>query len=169
VAQVLADGTIGLDLGLVPLAEAIVFPDVLRMTSTAGQTAKITLALSGPAAESVRQVGLWDEKRGIVHHGLTLKAGEEARIALGLEAGWDAPSGPQQGALTVTVTLEDGSLQQVELPLALTVVAPDTPPSASPDPASTPTVTSGRPLRLLVAPGGALWRPLVVSVALLVR
>ncbi len=145
-----------------PIAQEVVFPDVLRLTSVAGSTAKLTLTLSGAAAEAVHQVGLWDEKRGVVENGLTLKAGEEARVAFAFDLPPDSALGLLEGVLTVAATLEDGSTQSHELPLALTVGAVDVVPdeSASPQPASSPSTAAGRRPPLLQSPSGSLWRPL---------
>ena len=128
-----------------PIAQRVDFPDVLRLTSVAGSTVKVTLTLAGGAAEAVNQVGFWDEKRGVVENGLTLKAGEEARVAFAFELPPDSAAGLLEGVLTVAATLEDGSSQQQELPFALSVVATDVVPdaSASPQPASSPSAAAG--------------------------
>ncbi len=189
VTEVLPDGTLALDFGEVPAAEATEFADVARMTSAAGEAAEVTLALSGPVAAVVERVGFSDEAGDIVCDDLTLAAGETAQMVFGFELGADSPSGLQQGTLTVTAELDDGSVQQCELPLAVTVlpvVASPSPspsagrspdpdpspspkcspsdtcspsPSASPSPSTTPTVWVPYLLELLPSSFDDPWRP----------
>ncbi len=142
VAQILHDGTLALDFGEVPADEATIFADVARMTSAAGETAGVTLALSGPAAAVVQRVGFSDGAGGIVCDDLTLAAGETAQLAFGFDLGADSPCGLQQGTLTVIAELDDGSVQQCELPLTVTVLpivaSPSPSASASPSPTASP-------------------------------
>ena len=72
-------GELALDFGPLPRAQTIEFTDVVRLTSTVGRTADVTLRLSGPAAGDVQRVGFWDDNRGVICTGLQLRVGQTTR------------------------------------------------------------------------------------------
>ena len=121
-ASLQADGTIKLDFGEVPRAQRATFDDVVRLTSRAGRTTDVSLAISGPAGAVVQWVGFWEGKQGSDGGGLTLKAGHTEQLAFGLYAPLRTHPGELQGSLTITARLADGRVQQRQLPIVIDVV-----------------------------------------------
>jgi hypothetical protein len=155
------DAGIGLDFGAVPTDRPVEFTDVLRLASVADKTAKLEFVVSGLPDGAV-QVGFWDDTRGLVTNGLTLKAGEEVRIAVAFALPGAQPAGLLEGKLTVTAQLPGGTSQQQDLPLALTATPAQAEPagSPSPGPSESPFTASRRQSSPAVA-SGLPWRPLV--------
>ena len=139
VAQVSSGGNITLNFGQLPRAQTIDFSDVLGMTSTAGKTSTVTLALSGAAARDVQRVGFWEGRQGVVSSGLTLPVGQTAEVAFQFDLGARTSLGAQSGTLTITAKLASGQSQQCALPFTLTVASPS--PGDPPSPSGTPTVS----------------------------
>jgi hypothetical protein len=144
IAQVLADGSITLDLGQLPRAKAIDFEDVLRLGSKASKPVSVTLTLSGSVAHYVQRVGFWDDRQGVVSSALTLQPGQTSQVAFEFDLSSKATCGKQTGALTLKVRPADGQPQQWTLPLALTVVQSGSSPSPSCTPSASPS-TSPKP------------------------
>ncbi len=146
VASTQPDGALVLDFGQVPLAQTIQFSDCVRIASTAGEAADMTLTLSGPAARVVQRVGFWDSRLGVVCGGLTLKPGQTAQLAFQFNVGSTALLGSEPGNLTITAKLADGRVQESGLSIALDIVPADPTPtpsatSASPNPSTAPSAS----------------------------
>ncbi len=161
-ATLLPGDTLKLDFGEVPAGGAVEFEDVARMTSAAGEAVAVTLALSGPVSGVVQRVGFSDGAGGIAEDGLSLAAGETARLAFGFDLGPDAPAGTVHGTLTVAAELAGVGTQRCEVPVAVTVVSGEEAPSA--ETAASP-VSQAHPLAAPPAdpraePGG---RPLAAA------
>lgn len=161
VATLLPGDTLKLDFGEVPAGGAVEFEDVARMTSAAGETVAVTLALSGPVSGVVQRVGFSDGVGGIAGDGLSLAAGETARLAFGFDLGPDAPAGTAHGTLTVVAELAGVGTQRCDVPVAVTVVSGEEGPS--PETAASPvaklTLWLRHLLTLAQSPDGAPWRP----------
>jgi hypothetical protein len=135
---VLSDGAIMIDFGQVPRGREVRFADVLRLTPTDDAGARVTLTLSGPAGQCVRQVGFWDAEHSVVSPDLALLPGQAAQVAFEFDLGSEATCGMQMGALTLHVQHTGGHLEEWTLPLVLTVVHSGVSPSPSCTPSATP-------------------------------
>jgi hypothetical protein len=142
-----------------------VFPDVLLMTSVAGQTAHVGFTFAG-LPDGAAQAGFWDEKRGLVDSALTLNAGDMARIAVSFELPGASPSGVLEGSLDVTATAGAGVSQHVTVPLFLIVTPMSADPAGSPSPESSPAKSPAAAVARARA-GGWRWRPMVQRLGLL--
>jgi hypothetical protein len=144
VARQQADGTLALDFGRMPRGQSFDFPDVLRLSSTDSEMARVSISLSGPVADAVQAVGFSNED-GVVRDDLQLAAGASACVAFVLAPDASTPEGPREGTLTIVVMTPDGSTRLWELPLVVIFVSDDVPGDpASPGPAATPVTMSDR-------------------------
>jgi hypothetical protein len=150
----------------VPAEQRVEFADVLRLSSVADKTAKVEFAISG-LPDGAAQVGLWDEKRGLVTNGLTLRAGELAHVAFALTLPAATSSALLEGSVTVIATV-DGASQRVEVPLLVTVTPAEAEPagSPSPEPDSSPATSPSLPTLRILA-DGPRWLPLALRFGVL--
>lgn len=154
VASVQADGSIALDFGQLPLDEAAIFTDVLRITGLTTRRATMTCALSSDTGAPGVQAGVWDAKRESFSRAQVLGGGKTVSIAVMFGPTSTATPGPQAMTLSITATLEDGRTQRTDYPLTFTWGMGS--PSPAMSPSSSPTSTPSSPTPVSLSPSGLL-------------
>jgi predicted ribosomally synthesized peptide with SipW-like signal peptide len=125
VAQVGPGGSLSLDFGRVRCGQAVVFSDVVRVTSLAHGATAVRLSVAGPVAGVVDRAGFADGGGGIAGSAVTVAAGATVRVAFAFDLPAEAGCGPYQGALTITGAAHGTQGQRCEVPVRVTIVAPD--------------------------------------------